>query len=74
MAERHAENMKEQLEQLQQSLREDDSKKRDLDSSFDQFKHSNMELELSAKEKEVSLINDIAGCRTRVPYCIMLSI
>lgn len=59
MAERQVENLKEQLAKLQGALQQKDSSNQELDIAIDQMKRSNLELELTAKEKEVNIIFQI---------------
>lgn len=47
------ESMKDQMTKLQGSVRERESSNQELDMAIDQMKRSNLELELTAKEKEV---------------------
>lgn len=46
--------MRDQMTKLQGSLKERDNSNQQLDMAIDQMKRSNLELELTAKEKEVS--------------------
>lgn len=55
IAERQVESLKEQMLRLQGSLQQKDSSNQELDMAIDQMKRSNLELELTAKEKEVGL-------------------
>ena len=48
--------MKEQMTKLQGSLRERENSNQELDMAIDQMKRSNLELELTAKEKEVLIV------------------
>ena len=53
--------MKEQMTKLQGSLRERENSNQELDMAIDQMKRSNLELELTAKEKEVLIVGIVLG-------------
>ena len=53
LSERQVEHLKEQLTKLQGALQQKDTSNQELDLAIDQMKRSNLELELTAKEKEV---------------------
>lgn len=48
------ESLQDQLVKLQGSLKEKDSSNQELDMAIDQMKRSDLELEVTAKEREVS--------------------
>ena len=58
--------MKEQMTKLQGSLRERENSNQELDMAIDQMKRSNLELELTAKEKEVLIVSVVVGHLSRL--------
>ena len=59
LSERQVEHLKEQLTKLQGALQQKDTSNQELDLAIDQMKRSNLELELTAKEKEVMFVEFI---------------